>query len=249
MARRRKGPSNPPIPEWVLTYGDMMSLLLCFFILLAAFSELKKPEEYQRVIDAIKQALGSSGARRSFTISDSLDITTLKPLVTHPDTNDPVESNAQPTDPNIQGRQEKVARIHEGQQFVVGGPLSFAPGSWELSPEAKDFIREQIAPMVRGQNYKVAVRGHAWGLDDRAPGVDPMELSWRRAKAVVDFMVQECGVKELILMPVAVGTAEPMALSRHALEASPENRRVEVYRTEVAVDELHPDPAGTGRTR
>jgi len=53
----------PGVPEWVVTYGDMMSLLLCFFILLSAFSELKKPREYQRVIDSIKEALGLDGGQ------------------------------------------------------------------------------------------------------------------------------------------------------------------------------------------
>ena len=29
------------VPEWVVTYGDMMSLLLTFFIMLVSMSELK----------------------------------------------------------------------------------------------------------------------------------------------------------------------------------------------------------------
>ena len=39
---RRAKPAVPGVPEWVVTFGDMMSLLLCFFILLQMFSELKK---------------------------------------------------------------------------------------------------------------------------------------------------------------------------------------------------------------
>ena len=38
MAKRRKKPEAPGVPEWVVTYGDMMTLLLCFFVLLQAFS-------------------------------------------------------------------------------------------------------------------------------------------------------------------------------------------------------------------
>ena len=33
--------SSPGVPEWVVTYGDMMSLLLTFFIMLVSLSELK----------------------------------------------------------------------------------------------------------------------------------------------------------------------------------------------------------------
>ena len=32
----------PGVPEWVVTYGDMMSLLLTFFIMLVSMSELKE---------------------------------------------------------------------------------------------------------------------------------------------------------------------------------------------------------------
>ena len=35
------------IPEWVVTFGDMMSLLLTFFIMLVSLSEIKEEEKYQ----------------------------------------------------------------------------------------------------------------------------------------------------------------------------------------------------------
>ena len=34
------------IPEWVVTFGDMMSLLLTFFIMLVSLSEMKEEEKY-----------------------------------------------------------------------------------------------------------------------------------------------------------------------------------------------------------
>ena len=40
---------DPPmgIPEWVVTFGDMMSLLLTFFIMLVSMSEMKQEEKFQ----------------------------------------------------------------------------------------------------------------------------------------------------------------------------------------------------------
>jgi len=58
---KKKKREQPGVPEWMVTYGDLMSLLLTFFILLASFSELKKPREYQRVVDAIQDELGVNG--------------------------------------------------------------------------------------------------------------------------------------------------------------------------------------------
>ncbi len=38
MARRSRG--SGPIPPWMVTYADLMSLLLCFFVLLLSFAEI-----------------------------------------------------------------------------------------------------------------------------------------------------------------------------------------------------------------
>ena len=54
MPPKKPKSSGNEVPEWILTYGDLMSLLLCFFILLAAFSEIKQPREYQMIIESIK---------------------------------------------------------------------------------------------------------------------------------------------------------------------------------------------------
>jgi chemotaxis protein MotB len=46
------------IPEWVVTFGDMMSLLLTFFIMLVSLSEIKEEETYQALVDSMQQQFG-----------------------------------------------------------------------------------------------------------------------------------------------------------------------------------------------
>ena len=49
-------------PDWVLTYGDMMSLLLCFFILLAAMANFDKQDKMMMAtIESIREAFGAPG--------------------------------------------------------------------------------------------------------------------------------------------------------------------------------------------
>ena len=43
--------SGGGIPEWVVTFGDMMSLLLTFFIMLVSLSEIKQEEKFQAIRD------------------------------------------------------------------------------------------------------------------------------------------------------------------------------------------------------
>jgi chemotaxis protein MotB len=35
-------PCDKGAPRWVTTFGDLMSLLLCFFVLLLSFSEIDR---------------------------------------------------------------------------------------------------------------------------------------------------------------------------------------------------------------
>ena len=55
MARKKKqAPAGAP--QWMVTYGDMMTLLLCFFVIIVSMSEIKKDERFQEVIESIRSA-------------------------------------------------------------------------------------------------------------------------------------------------------------------------------------------------
>jgi chemotaxis protein MotB len=47
----------PGIPAWVMTFADLMSLLMCFFVLLLSFSELDVLK-FKRLAGSMKQAFG-----------------------------------------------------------------------------------------------------------------------------------------------------------------------------------------------
>lgn len=54
-----KCPPCPPMgaPEWMVTYGDLMTLLLCFFVLLFSFSEMDKIQ-FESMKDSFTGAFG-----------------------------------------------------------------------------------------------------------------------------------------------------------------------------------------------
>lgn len=244
---KRKPPSSPPIPEWVLTYGDLMSLLLCFFILLAAFSELKRPDQYRQVIEALREAFGFSGGPGSMPLDQHAGGTATSLLEQIRQAATAKRSDDLTDRPDVTGLTPRSAMVQSGLRFAIGGSLVFQPGSADLSENAKASLRTEIGPLIRDRRTKVEVRGHAWGVEDRLPDTDAVELSFRRAKAVMDFLVRECAVDPAILLPVAVGESEPVGVSRHDASGHAENRRVQVILTEVSVDEVHPDPHWTGR--
>ena len=58
MARNKKSEPKAGAPEWMVTYGDTMTLLLCFFVIIVSMSEVKKDEKFQQVVESIRKAFG-----------------------------------------------------------------------------------------------------------------------------------------------------------------------------------------------
>jgi chemotaxis protein MotB len=55
MARKKAAPSGPP--KWIVTFADLMSLLLCFFILIAAFSN-QDTKKVNMMAGSMREAFG-----------------------------------------------------------------------------------------------------------------------------------------------------------------------------------------------
>jgi len=238
MAKKCKCPEG--VPEWVVTYGDMMTLLLCFFILLAAFSELKDEDEYQETVKAIQQAFGyitGSGVAPTNDVPLQSIIEKLEETALY---KEKIRKLSQADDPGVTGRDITVKRIREGLQFTVGGLLTFEPGSAELKPQAKEEL-VRVARMIRGQNNKVSIRGHAAGAD-LPPGTvfqSMWDLSYARARAVMEFLTaDEQGIDPRRIRVTGCGDKEPLTARVYEESQLAVNRRVEVIVTEVLMQEF-----------
>lgn len=245
MAKRKKAEGNP-IPEWVVTYGDLMSLLLCFFILLAAFSELKQEREYRKVLDSIQEALGFEGGLGIAAIAESSTNSVSSMNEERAKRSGDLRESNINWEQNVVGRETNVSVIHEGQMAAVGGSMPFEPGSAELTGFHEEMLRGEIAPMIRDQNFVVRIVGHAWGVADAGSGKSLDELAFDRALAVRDFLVQECGVQAMILRVESAGATEPAGDGQGGVDSGGGNRRVQVWQTGRTVDQTHPDPNFTG---
>ncbi len=245
MGKKKEAP-KAEVPEWVVTFGDLMSLLLCFFVLLVSFSEMKKPREYQKVIDSVNEAMGFKGGMGLAHLIESANNSMVSNQEERARRDGDMRSTNDNTDPNIEGRETLVNVVQEGARHAIGGSIMFEVGSFELSKRNQDLLRDSVAPKIRGLNYICPVVGHSWGLEEKRSGLGFDELGYRRAQVVKDFLVRECGVDAAILRVESAGNAEPMSLSASSGGASGSNRRVQVYQTGRTVSQTHPDPNFTG---
>ncbi len=249
MALKRQKKPAPGVPEWVVTFGDMMSLLLCFFILMMMFSEVKKDQEYQRVITAIKEAFGYAGMIGVMPVPDPPLKSLVEVLETMAVENDNDNTQvSQNTEPGVDGRHMRVTKIREGIVFTIGGPTSFDP----LSAEIKDSVRgelQQLSILLAGRKNKIDVIGHA--AAKYIPGGSPWQnldhLSFARAENVKDVLV-EFGLDDNVFRLQAAGMREPIRPRAVEPADAAENRRVEIILTEVLVEELNKDVLYTDET-
>lgn len=242
MAKRRPKKAAAGVPEWVVTYGDMMSLLLCFFILLAAFSELKRDHEYQRVITAVKEAFGFSGGVGVMPTDDPplRSMIQLMEELAKNSRKDTMISESETR--GITGKQTRVTKVQEGMMFTIGGHLTFAPGSAVLREEAKEELL-RVSKLLKGRRNKIAVRGHTSSkvLPSDSPYKDLLDLSYYRAKAIAEFLATEGQLDRSVLVIEARGDTEPLVHRQYNPEAQTLNRRVEIIMTEVMVEDFNKD--------
>ena len=57
MARKKKAPVLEGAPEWIVTFADLMSLLVCFFVLIISFS-IQDKEKLRVVAGSLRDAFG-----------------------------------------------------------------------------------------------------------------------------------------------------------------------------------------------
>jgi chemotaxis protein MotB len=241
MAKKCKCPP-PGAPDWVMTYGDMMSLLLTFFILLAALSELKKEDEFQAIVEQVKKSFGMQGGGGRVAAPDDPKLTLMKRLESVQFLQQRHRQQSNADDPGIEGRQREVTKVREGMKFVVGGRITFEPGSAELTEYAKRQL-DAVASQMRGLNNKLELRGHAAAMElvdnDQAKFRNLWDLSYARARSVMEYLTSpELGIRAERVRLIANADREPLEKRVYTADEQEPNRRVEVLVSESLVKDF-----------
>jgi len=232
MAKCKCPPAGAP--EWVLTYGDLMSLLLCFFILLAALSEIKNEDVWRAKAEVVKQSFGlqGGGGRVPSDETDRLSlIAKLERMYLLQQKN---KKSSESPDPGVQGRELRVTQSRPGIRRGVGS-VTFEPGSAVLT----DASRARLAPIVKlikGYNNKIELDGHA-AASEVDSYADLWQLSYARTRAVMAYLVDEHQISPDRIRLTANADKEPMKKREYGAAALEMNRRVEIEISDQLVDE------------
>ncbi len=239
------GEEDPPvaIPEWVVTFGDMMSLLLTFFIMLVSLSEIKEKETYQALVESMQQQFGYSKATESLSPGDNTPrATSFNVLATEGRAKKKDTAKGGVPEKAPHGEEPMVRIIRPGQTTAVGSVVFFDVADDSLNKDAKTVLM-QTAEQLRGKPQKIEVRGHTSAeFAARTAGTDEaMMLGFRRASAVRRFLIEEAKIDANRFRMSSAGDAEPMQRSGGSSALS-KNSRVEVFLLDENVDDLSGAP-------
>ncbi len=224
------------IPEWVVTFGDMMSLLLTFFIMLVSLSEMKEEETYQAMVQSMQQNFGYDMSQLSITPGDARPRNSkVAKLATtgRSRRRDTMKGGAKPQ--AASGENERVLNVRMGDRTGIGTVVRFQQHQAELSDEARKSIDELIV-LLSGKPQKIDVRGHTSKVP--IPDSDPWTLSFARANVVTQYMLAN-GIKQHRVRISVAGKGEPLSITvGDKTEATDiqENDRVEIFMLDESSD-------------
>ncbi len=227
------------IPEWVVTFGDMMSLLLTFFIMLVSMSEIKEEEKYQAMVESMRQRFGydrsmasmmpgrskprNSQIARLATAGRAKRLDTMRG-------GDKVEAPV--------GEFPRVRIVRPGSQTSIGSVVFFPPGQVELGPEQQADLDRTVREMV-GKPQVIEVRGHTTPrpVDPGSPYQDNWELAWARCRHVFEFLTQELKIDSRRIRMSVAGPNEPLSIEPDAKKQRL-NARVEIYMLDETIKQF-----------
>jgi len=203
---------EPGIPEWVVTFGDMMSLLLTFFIMLVSMSEMKEDEKYQAMVESFREQFGHDMSMESMVPGNSRARGAPLP---HPiyamgrAKKKDLKRGGQEVK-SVTGDNERVQIIRPGDDSSIGGVIYFEEGAAQLSEKNKRNL-QRIIHQIAGKPQKIEIRGHTSRKPvDRNSGLrDIWDLAYERCRNTMKFLVEQ-GIDPARIRLGSAGAGEPI---------------------------------------
>lgn len=166
VSRRKKGHSeeHENLERWLITYADLITLLLGLFVVLYSMSQIDL-NKYQQWISAFSQLFGGSGVLAG---GKGVLVTPTPPQ----SSSDAIASSSQSLrqqnlevqisavlSSSIQSKKIMITTSTEGLTIHLLERLLFESGSADLKPEAKAVL-DTLAEILKFLPNKIRVEGH-----------------------------------------------------------------------------------------
>ncbi len=238
MLKRWRQEGGPDPRSWMLTFSDLVTLLLTFFVMMlavrmpevqrlrqafGAFHQVEASRheltpasptarELQRLIEGLSRAPAGKAGAGAPQVPDQLDL---------PDAPEALL-------PEELQKGLSLRREQRGLVITLANDVTFGQGSAELSPRAREQIH-RVAELLKHLDAPVSVEGHSDSLAPPASGRyhDNWELSLARARAVLEVLWHDEGLDPARLRVGALADIRPLRAGDSPADRAA-NRRTEI---------------------
>ncbi len=229
MALKKKSECKRGAPAYMLTYGDMTTLLLTFFVMLLTMAKFE-PTRFAMTVQSLQGAFG---------VLESFPTIAVMPIVRIPKFGDADQRRKQSLE-DAQNLQEKLKEqsmddavkvnvTESGIAVMLIDPATFSTGSDKLGAKSINAIKEVSNVLKKYPDAQVRVEGHTDDVPIRSSRFPSnWELSAARALAVVKVMAKFSNMDPGRLSAVGYGEYRPL-VPNTSTQNRQRNRRIEIY--------------------
>ncbi|HON37781.1 MAG: OmpA/MotB family protein [Desulfomonilia bacterium] len=220
----------PSRTQWLVTFSDMVTLLITFFVLIISMSSMDA-KAMKDIFGFFNQAVGPLDFEQEQEVKGMPAlIETIPPRVFY-DTislNRNILNNLESKGiGGLKGMGEDMFEVRQssrGLAIMINGDILFNEGSHELKEDALPIL-ESIAQSLHNVDSIISVEGHT----DNRGGTPTQQyrLSMRRAGSVLDYFVYAAGMSPTKFALAGYGSSRPVE-SNGTEQGRKKNRRVEI---------------------
>ena len=222
---------DPGAPKWVVTFGDLMSLLLCFFVLLLSFSNMDR-QKYKQVAGSLEKAFGVQRKIRVMDIPKGMTMVAKdfdQELIATRIKEDLGKEIDELIQDELSELKDQISIEANGSEVIIRlmGESTFDSGKAEIRPKLKPLL-QKVSEALRRSQGNIIIAGHT----DNVPVVGGpyktnLRLSAARASAVAEYFIEHSGIDPQRVSTMGFGEFRPIE-SNSTAAGRRKNRRVEI---------------------
>jgi len=242
MARKKKEREPPPAGTWQTTYGDMITLCLCFFVVL--FNPDDVTQGQLQAITTSVQTGGIGSSLGGLTLSPGRNADLGNTIMSLPSMErgrmmgTALRKATSVFSPEIRSNKIKITQDERGLVITLAGDAFFRPASARINIESTRDILLRLGTYLSSEELsgrKFRIEGHTdqVDIDPSGPWEDNWHLSVERARVVLRYL-SAFGISDRNFQIAGFADTVPVA-TNDTEEGRALNRRVEI----IILDEGH----------
>lgn len=227
------GGDGPGAPLWIISFADMISNLVIFFIVLATFASKntetnsmpkKVLDRQPGVFGDVKDRQQAAAVSRTGMLAQHGEVASEAPSRRRGRDADALQRMVQDAGYVVKPR---ITAMRDGVRITIDESGSFLPGSDRLSPEGREIVAE-VGRFYRLEPVEFVVEAHT---DDRtyrfSPHKTDVDMTRAMAVSVAVVLAYDAGVEPPRVGIAPLGSARPLA-SNETAAGRATNRRIEI---------------------